>query len=262
MSKTSIPMNKTKDISTYFSYLERKYEITDKQLAQVYNQPELEKPILTTKTIKEYTSGKPNHAITDNTLGSLVYIFVETLKAQGISRPPELSTNFLLSSKLHPFLEGLALENDPASLVIDTPCNATNLQTVPVTDPHTDTVKQESEIEHRMITCDPSHNNFFIVSLFGFGGAIVLFTLIFNLRNPKLHLKKLSFIGLICLSASVNLAMPKLKQSIVVNPRSRIFYSHPKIWSSISQSIVLVLMLIAKPLMYISLLGLLICFII
>lgn len=167
MAKTRISMNETNDICRYFIYLKCKYKIKNSQL---YNNCEHD---LSEKTIAKYMSGKPNNSISYATLNTLVDSFSKTLKAQGVSCPPELSTEFLISSQLHPFLENLSLEIDPASIVIDTPCNVIDSQTVAI-DPNT--VDQESENECHVITCDPFHNNRFIAFLFGLGGSIILCT--------------------------------------------------------------------------------------
>lgn len=267
MAKTRISMDETKDICRYFNYLKHIYKINNSQL---YNHcPDgPNQGGLTYKTIQAYLpedqtgSCNPKHAFSNNTLNCLIESFSNILAIQGIAIPPELSTDFLLSSRLHSFIE--ILENDPAVPIIDAPCNAAELQQATTIDTKTaeKKLKPELEPEHHLITCDPTQNNRFTAFLFSFGGSIVFCIFIFNLLFPQIHLEKLLFFGLIWLSASIILALPKLKQSIEVDPQSKLFYSHYRIWSGILQFLMLLLMLMAKPLLCISIFGLFVCFII
>lgn len=131
MAKTRISMDETKDICRYFNYLKHIYKINNSQL---YNHcPDgPNQGGLTYKTIQAYLpedqtgSCNPKHAFSNNTLNCLIESFSNILAIQGIAIPPELSTDFLLSSRLHSFIE--ILENDPAVPIIDAPCNAAELQ--------------------------------------------------------------------------------------------------------------------------------------
>lgn len=106
MAKTRISMDETKAICRYFNYLKRKYKINNSQL---YNHcPDgPNQGGLTYKTIQAYLpedqtgSRNPKHAFSNNTLNCLIESFSNILAVQGIAIPPELSTNFLLSSRLH-----------------------------------------------------------------------------------------------------------------------------------------------------------------
>lgn len=266
MAKTRISIDETKDICRYFNYLKRKYTINNSQL---YNHcPDgPNQGGLTYKTIQAYLpedsteSCNPKHAFSSNTLNCLIESFSNIFAVQGIAIPPELSTNFLLSSRLHLFIE--TLENDHAAPIIDAPCNAAELQhnvfESQATTIDTESAEKKLEPEHHLITCDPSLNNRFTTLLFSVGGLIVFGIFIFNLFVPQIQLKKMLFLGLICLSASIILALPKLKQPIDVDPQAKLFYLHYRIWSGILQFLVFLLMLMAKPLLCISIFGLFVC---
>lgn len=266
MAKTRISMDETKAICRYFNYLKHTYKINNSQLFN-HCPDGPNQGGLTYKTIQAYLpedstgSCNPKHAFSNNTLNCLIESFSNIFAVQGIAIPPELSTGFLLSSRLHPFLE--ALENDPAAPIIDTPCNAVELQCnvfesqATTIDPKT--AEKELEPEHHIITCDPALNNRFTTLLFSVGGLIVFGIFIFNLFVPQIQLKKMLFLGLICLSASIILALPKLKQPIDVDPQAKLFYLHYRIWSGILQFLVFLLMLMAKPLLCISIFGLFVC---
>ena len=269
MAKTRISMDETKDICRYFNYLKRKYKINNSQLFN-HCPDGPNQGGLSYKTIQAYLpedptgSCNPKHAFSNNTLNCLIESFSNILATQGIAIPPELSADFLLSSRLHSFIE--TLENDHAAPIIDASCNAVELQCNIVdsqaTSIDTDTTEKELKPEHHLITCDPTQNNRFTAFLFCFGGSIVFGIFIFNLFFPQIYLKKLLFFGLIWLSASIILALPRLKQSIEVDPQSKLFYSHYRIWAGILQSLVFILMLTAKPLLCISILGLVVCFLV
>jgi hypothetical protein len=262
MAKTRISMDETKAICRYFNYLKRKYKINNSQL---YNHcPDgPNQGGLTYKTIQAYLpedqtgSRNPKHAFSNNTLNCLIESFSNILAVQGIAIPPELSTNFLLSSRLHSFIE--TLENDYAAPIINAPCNAVELHESQATTIDTKTAEKKLEPEHHLITCDPAQNNRFTTLLFSIGGLIVFGIFIFNLFVPQIQLKKMLFFGLICLSASIILALPKLKQPIDVDPQAKLFYLHYRIWSGILQFLVFLLMLMAKPLLCISIFGLFVC---
>ena len=270
MAKTRISMDETKDICRYFNYLKHIYKINNSQLFN-HCPDGPNQGGLSYKTIQAYlpedpTGGScnPKHAFSSNTLNCLIESFSNILANQGLAIPPELSTNFLLSSRLHLFIE--TLENDHAAPIIDAPCNAAELQynvfESQATTIDTKSAEKKLEPEHHLITCDPAQNNRFTAFLFGFGGSIVFCIFIFNLLFPQIHLEKLLFFGLICLSASIILALPRFKRSIEVYPQSKLFYSHYRIWSGILQFIVFFLMFMAKPLLCISIFGLFVCFII
>lgn len=191
MAKTRISMDETKAICRYFNYLKRKYKINNSQL---YNHcPDgPNQGGLTYKTIQAYLpedstgSCNPKHAFSSNTLNCLIESFSNILAVQGIAIPPELSTNFLLSSRLRSFIE--TLENDPEVPIIDAPCNAAELQQATTID--TKTAEKKLEPEHHLITCDPAQNNRFTALLFSVGGLIVFGIFIFNLFIPQIQLKK------------------------------------------------------------------------
>lgn len=262
MAKTRISMDETKDICRYFIYLKHKYKINNSQLFN-HCPDGPNQGGLSYKTIQAYlpedSAGacNPEHAFSNNTLICLAESFSNILATQGIAIPPELSADFLLSSRLHSFIE--TLENDHAAPIIDTPCNVFESQATTI-DPKT--AEKELEPEHHLITCDPAQNSRFTAVLFFVGSLIVFGIFIFNLFFPQIYLKKLLFVGLICLSVSIILALPRLKQSIEVDPQSKLFYSHYRIWSGILQSLVFILMLTAKPLLCISILGLVVCFLV
>lgn len=197
MAKTRISMDETKAICRYFNYLKHTYKINNSQLFN-HCPDGPNQGGLTYKTIQAYLpeeqtgSCNPKHAFSNNTLNCLIESFSNILAIQGIAIPPELSTDFLLSSRLHSFIE--TLENDPAVPIIDAPCNAAELQQATTTI-DTKTPEKKLEPEHHLITCDPAQNNRFTTLLFSVGGLIVFGIFIFNLFVPQIQLKKCCFLA-------------------------------------------------------------------
>lgn len=253
--QTEFSKEETFYIGRYFAYLRDKYNIKTSQLQKYC------KIVEDSKTINKYTCNKyltgeytvtnlPN-AISTSTLNDLIDSFTGILKSQKKDVPPELSFDFLASlEELRSFLETLSLDYYQNESIIDAPLD--------VIDP--DAVKKEPESK-RYLICDPAYNNDFIATLFGLGSSIVFVIFIFNLFMPQIHLSRLLFFGMLCLTSSLNLALPKMKRPIMVDPQSRA-YKYTEILSGIMQSLVYIFTIACEPLMYVSFFGFIICFII
>lgn len=193
MPKTRITKEETINICRYFAYLKDTYSISLVQLAEICP--------LEAKTIARYTSNAaPNHALTTNTLESLIGTFKKILGENNIPLPHELSEDFLRSNQLKDFLDTV----DVKSSTSDSDIN--------------EVTKVPSKT---MIQCDPRKNPTFIFSMFFFGVFIFIESCINKDFFPQVFSPSLFLGGFACITTSIAYALPYLKQPIEVRPELR-----------------------------------------
>ena len=98
----------------------------------------------------------------------------------------------------------------------------------------------------KLVNCDPAKSPTFIAALFGFGSSMLLIVSIMRVLMPQFYFWWQLFVGLICLTGAVILALPYFKQPLEVGPY---FQSHPKLLALVSGGMKLCVFILefAKP---------------
>lgn len=102
------------------------------------------------------------------------------------------------------------------------------------------------ETSMKLVNCDPAKSPTFIAALFGFGSSMLLIVSIMRVLMPQFYFWWQLFVGLICLTGAVILALPYFKQPLEVGPY---FQSHPKLLAFVSGGMKLCVFILefAKP---------------